>query len=299
MNLVQYELFASIAQTQNISKTAKELFITQPTVSHHIKVLEQGLGVELVKRTNRGVELTAAGEEFLPYVQEILSINEQAQARMHGIAEGLTSNIRVALLSSATKIVSDCLSDFSEKSGDTQVDIAIMEGDEMIRALRKNSHDFYFAVSRMAPLGMNYEEIIVAKWQLALFMNKSLADSMDGIDWEVIAGQPFIVVPKTDTSLFNRVNTICHSHGFTPKITKINNRAETIILFVNAGMGVAILPSSLADIYQRQNVKAVTIDESDATTRLCCMWDPQKMDEAGLQFIETVRHLYGHHTEDD
>ena len=86
MNMLQYELFASVARTLNLSKTAQQYYISQPAVSHHIKSLEDSLGVELINRTKRGVTLTDAGREFLPYVQEILALNVKAENRMYNIS---------------------------------------------------------------------------------------------------------------------------------------------------------------------------------------------------------------------
>ena len=72
MNMLQFELFASVARTQNISRTAEQYNVSQPAVSHQLKTLEQAMGLELIHRTKRGVVLTDAGRELLPYVQEIL-----------------------------------------------------------------------------------------------------------------------------------------------------------------------------------------------------------------------------------
>ena len=107
MNMLQYELFASVARTLNLSKTAQQYYISQPAVSHHIKALEDSLGVELIHRSKRGVSLTAAGMEFLPYVQEILELNIKAENRMNNISKGIKGHIRVASLSSESIMLSE------------------------------------------------------------------------------------------------------------------------------------------------------------------------------------------------
>ena len=52
MNMLQFELFASVARTQNISRTAEQYSVSQPAVSHQLKTLEQAMGLELIHRTN-------------------------------------------------------------------------------------------------------------------------------------------------------------------------------------------------------------------------------------------------------
>ena len=88
MDTLQMQLFESIARTMNFSITAEQFYITQPAVSHHIKALENALGVRLVKRSSYEVSLTREGEEFLPYVRQILEITAIAENRVQNMAEG-------------------------------------------------------------------------------------------------------------------------------------------------------------------------------------------------------------------
>ncbi len=128
MNMLQFELFASVARTQNISRTAEQYNVSQPAVSHQLKTLEQAMGLELIHRTKRGVVLTDAGRELLPYVQEILAIKDRAETRMRNMAEGTVGHIRIAALSSASTQVSDCLLPLYVDHPDIQVDISLLEG---------------------------------------------------------------------------------------------------------------------------------------------------------------------------
>lgn len=291
MNLIQYELFASVSRTLNISKTAQQYFITQPAVSHHLKSLEESLGVELIKRTKHGVYLTEAGQDFLPYVQEILALNDRAETRMRSIADGMVGRVRIAALSSASFLVSDCLVQFYSQHPGIQVDISLMDGADMVEALRQGSHDFYFAIHAMTPDNMGYEKFIISKGALSLFVNRRVADTMDGIDWAVIARQPFISVPKSDVSLSGKIMAICRNHDFEPRVINIYNRAESVMLSVDAGLGVAILPGSLGQIYQRPNVVQYALDEPDAASDTACVWCPQKLTNAGQTFLDVVKNL--------
>ena len=60
-HLSQYRIFYAVAKTGNISKAAKELFISQPAISKAISKLEDSLGLSLFTRSSRGVQLTAEG----------------------------------------------------------------------------------------------------------------------------------------------------------------------------------------------------------------------------------------------
>ena len=293
MNMLQYELFASVARTQNLSKTAEQYNVSQPAVSHHLKMLEESLGLELVRRTRRGVLLTDAGRELLPYVQEILSIKDQAENRMRNLAEGSVGHIRIAALSSASYQVSDCLVPLYANHPDIQADISLLEGSELTEALRENTHDFYFGVDTMIPDNMGYDSRVVARGRLELFVNRSIADSIDLTDWATVARQPFVTVPKADVSLDKKIMTICRNRGFTPRIVSIYNRAESVVLSVNAGLGVAILPGALRELYQRPNVVTFPIDGDDARADTVFVWRPGSLTETGEVFRDLVLAQYG------
>ena len=293
MNMLQYELFASVARTQNLSKTAEQYNVSQPAVSHHLKALEDSLGLELVRRTRRGVLLTDAGRELLPYVQEILAIKDQAENRMRNLTEGSVGHIRIAALSSASFQVSDCLVPLYANHPDIQADISLLEGSELTEALRQNTHDFYFGVDTMIPDNMGYASRVVARGRLELFVNRSIADSIDLSDWSTVARQPFVTVPKADVSLDKKIMTICRNRGFTPRIVSIYNRAESVVLSVNAGLGVAILPGALRELYQRPNVVTFPIDGDDARADTVFVWHPGSLTETGEVFRDLVLEQYG------
>ena len=208
MNFLQYELFASVARTLNLSKTAQQYNISQPAVSHQLKSLEDSLGLELVRRTKRGVVLTEAGQELLPYVQQILAINNQAENRMQNMAGGTVGHIRIAALSSASFQVSDCLVALFANHPNIQADISLLEGTELMEALRENSHDFYFGVSPMTPDNMGYESAVIARGRLELFVNRSVAGRIDLDNWNTVARLPFVSVPVlSKTTVFTSVRS--------------------------------------------------------------------------------------------
>ena len=292
MNFLQYELFASVARTLNLSKTAQQYNISQPAVSHHLKSLEESLGLTLVKRTKRGVVLTDAGRELLPYVQEILAINNQAENRMQNIAGGTFGHIRIAALSAASYQVSDALAALFANHPNIQADISLMEGTELTEALRENSHDFYFGVAPMTPDNMGYESAIIAHGRLELFVHRSVAGRIDLDDWSTVARLPFVSVPRSDVSLDKKIMTVCSNRGFTPRIISIYDRAESVVLSVNAGLGVAILPGALQELYQRPNVVTFPIEGEDARADTVFIWNPALLSDTGKMFRDIVLGLF-------
>ncbi|OPY79731.1 MAG: HTH-type transcriptional activator CmpR [Syntrophorhabdus sp. PtaU1.Bin058] len=91
MDLRHLETFVKIAELKSFTKTAEELFLTQPTVSKQIVDLERYFGVRLIDRTKRAVTLTKAGEILLRYAKDFLSLKREtvdAIAAFKGLQKG-------------------------------------------------------------------------------------------------------------------------------------------------------------------------------------------------------------------
>lgn len=86
MNLSEIETFLMIVKTKNITKTADNLFLSQPTVSHRLKLLEDELGVKLIVRKKgfKQIELTTQGEEFIPIAERWISVWKEMQLLKKG-----------------------------------------------------------------------------------------------------------------------------------------------------------------------------------------------------------------------
>ncbi|USK30827.1 LysR family transcriptional regulator [Bacillus sp. CMF21] len=82
MNLDMYRVFNVTAMEKNFSKAAKKLFITQPSVSHSIKQLEDRLGIQLFVRTSKGVTLTNEGETLFGYINQAFGLIENAEKKI-------------------------------------------------------------------------------------------------------------------------------------------------------------------------------------------------------------------------
>jgi DNA-binding transcriptional LysR family regulator len=292
MDTMQLEIFASIARTRNFSRSAEQFYITQPAVSHHINMLEKSLGVKLVNRSSHGVSLTEEGQEFLPYVNQILEVSSVAENRIQNMAEGRWGHIRIAALSSTTNQLSDCLVQLYMQYPSIQVDVDLLEGSEMIGALQKGNYDFHFSVEHMVTGSKDYDYTVIYKDRLNLFVNKSVADTIDLKDWSTVERQPFVSVPQSDARLSNQIRLICKNRGIKPHIVNYYNRAESVVLSVNAGIGIAILPGELGRLYQRQNVVTLPIDGSDAELTSVFAWKVGKATTACTIFKDIVLSLF-------
>jgi DNA-binding transcriptional LysR family regulator len=82
MSLVQVESFVAVAETKHLGRAAKRLCVTQPPLTRRIRDLEEELGTALFVRTCTGLELSPAGEDFLPRALSILDLVAATRSSM-------------------------------------------------------------------------------------------------------------------------------------------------------------------------------------------------------------------------
>lgn len=96
MNLRQLETFVKVAETKNFSLTAKQLYLTQPTVSAQISGLEKELKTCLLVRSTKGVALSDDGKELYAYAEQMLELERKIKERFGQQSENEGSVLRVA-----------------------------------------------------------------------------------------------------------------------------------------------------------------------------------------------------------
>lgn len=105
IDLVRLRAFIYAAESLSFSKAAKELHLTQPTVSHHIKTLERNLGVELFSRSGHTLRLTEAGRLLLPFAHKLIRQANEVQEMMVSLQQEIVGHLRLACSTTAGKFI--------------------------------------------------------------------------------------------------------------------------------------------------------------------------------------------------
>ena len=104
-NLAQYKIFYEVAKTGNISKAAKELYISQPAISKSISKLEDSLGTVLFTRNSRGVQLTNEGQVLFEYTQSAFDALSQGEQELKRIKNFHIGHIRIGVSNTLCRFV--------------------------------------------------------------------------------------------------------------------------------------------------------------------------------------------------
>jgi DNA-binding transcriptional LysR family regulator len=105
LDLTRLKIFLSAAENLSFSEAAKQLHLSQPTVSHHIKELERDLGVELFDRSTHKVKLTEAGRLLYPRARQLMHETVEIRQMMDSLQDQVAGHIRIACSTTAGKYI--------------------------------------------------------------------------------------------------------------------------------------------------------------------------------------------------
>ncbi|MBO4326031.1 MAG: LysR family transcriptional regulator, partial [Clostridia bacterium] len=236
VDIFHFELFDSVAQTQSLTRTAELFNITQPAVSHNLKKLEDIYGVKLFERTSRGIVLTGAGRELLPFVRNILAVMADAHTRMLNIAAGRIGHIRIASIPALLNYVAQCVKIMHEKMPSVQIDLDLYEGPEMVSYMALNSYDFFFSTDAQLDSLSDYGHALIARDSLDLFVSEDFKDKIDQDNLSAsLLEIPFVSVPMSDQQLATPIFNILNLSHVKSNFVNFYTRVETVLLAVSVG----------------------------------------------------------------
>lgn len=138
----------------------------------------------------------------------------------------------------------------------------------------------------MIPENDSVEYFVTGTSHLHLFVHRSIADSIDMNDWSTLNGYHFVSVPETDFALSGQIKAICANRGIVPDIINYYNRADTLLMAVNTGIGMAILPPALKYYYNFPNAVSKPIEGDDAVINSVVAWYKSLGNPDALKFLQ-------------
>ena len=175
MNLSQLYYFSKLSELEHFSKAAKELYITQPSLSHAIKSLETELGVQLFEREGRRMRLTAFGKEFATYVKRGLREIDKGVERAQEFNGKLGGTVNIgAVLTVQGDYLPPLFHDFSENYG-KEVKLNMFQGFSipLVEGLENDKYDVVFAAAREQKPNLCYVPAPTAQGQTRTIVSPS------------------------------------------------------------------------------------------------------------------------------
>jgi DNA-binding transcriptional LysR family regulator len=249
MELRHLRYFIAVAEEGHITRAAERLGMQQPPLSQQIRALETELGVQLLRRKPRGVELTEAGRALLEDARAILAHIDHAFAATRRTARGEQGRIGVGFTSSAPfhPFVPRVIRAFRESYPLVALTLDESGTTELIDDLLHERVDAAFIRTPVAdPIGITINPLLEEAMLVALPADHALAGGVAGLPLAALAAETFIVYRRrSGPGLYDAIFAACHAAGFSPLIGQEAPRIVSTLNLVAAGLGIAIVPASL------------------------------------------------------
>ncbi len=250
MDLVALRSFVTVVEEASFSRAAERLHVAQPAVSQQVRRLERQLGAALLRRSTRRVDLTPAGERLLPRARSILADVERAAAEVGLVEGGLAGRVAVGFVGTATY---DLLPRVARTVRAQLPEVELeLHGERLSPALVEDlvSRRLDVAVMRdpdpdpsLAVRPLRSERLVAA-----LPVDHPLAGSQP-VELSALRGSAFVTHPSGHRSvMYDAVMQACRGVGLLPAEVVEVRETATLVAFVAAGIGVALVPAPVRSL---------------------------------------------------
>lgn len=249
MNDKQLSAFIAIAGTKSISQAAKELFVSQQSLTYQLKTLEDELGYPLFERTTRGVQITAKGSAFKTRAEQILRLFRDAVD-----SKGSPDNrevLRVSLRSdAATMILAPLCERFAEINPEVELRLVALTTAEQFRDLRTGAFDVMESPDndRVHAPGLTFVRVVSSPTMCLLKKADPLADLPAISLFDLHGRSVCIQEPAKCFSAKTLHDEVTHKHPQIERVTMGFNAAQITI----ASLSSVVVLSPLA--FARHNL---------------------------------------------
>ncbi|MFK8260322.1 LysR family transcriptional regulator [Erwinia sp. AnSW2-5] len=269
--------FIAVAEELHFGRAALRLNISQPPLSQQIQILEHEIGARLFARTNRSVQLTAAGQQFLQDARLVLQQVDQAADKAARLHRGDEGEIRIGFTSSAPFItaVSDALFTFRQRFPAVHIQMQEINTRQQLAPLGDGRLDLGVMRNTLLPENLDHQLLLREPMYALVHRAHRLADRTQ-IALTDLAQEPFVFFdPQVGTALYGEILGLLGRYDIQPNIAQEVGEAMTIIGLVSTGLGVSILPASFRRV-RLSDVVWIPLVEQDARSEVWLVWSKQR-----------------------
>jgi DNA-binding transcriptional LysR family regulator len=260
LTLKQVRAFLTVAQVGSFTGAANRLHLTQSAVSVLISELEGVFGLRLFDRTTRAVQLTDAGREFQPVAQKVLAELQAAIASSRELAAQKRGRVAIA----ATPLMSSLLlpgaiARYAQLQPGVSVVLHDTSAAQIQPKVRDGEVDFGIGTFERSARELTAQPLMTDSLVLACGATHALAPRRR-VAWRELAGHPFVALTR-DNSVGQLINETLAGAGVDIHPAYEVAHLWTVVGMVDAGLGVAVLPSYAKRIVQMYAIRIVQLVE--------------------------------------
>lgn len=257
MDIKQLKTFLAVAKHRHFHEAARELFLSQPTVSKHIRQLEEALGCLLFERSGKRVSLTPVGEQFYEHATRFVEEAERLARSVESWRQGYRSRLRVAASPMVARtFLPNVISRFASAHPDVELSVLVTESLDIAVALEQRRADI--GLSRTPPRSesdMPYELLYEEPIVLVAPSDGGDGDSTISVWEEIVERLP--ILSHNHPDYWDRLLLLLRERGLNYRNMRVT-QIDITLRFVERGLGVSFLPySAVSDAIVEHRVQEV------------------------------------------
>lgn len=278
--------FRALAEQGHFGRAARALHLSQPALTKQVHQLEAEVGGPLFVRGRMGAQLTPLGRLFGDEVGPLLRHADRVLDRARRAAAGQVGELRLGFGIATRQLVPRLVSRFRRAHPEVHVTLQDMASPTQLEALDLGTLDVGFV---RLPIERPLVHLPVVEDRLILAVPLARRAELSRRPRQALLDEPFVEVAQTRSPSFHaHVLRVCTAYGFRPRVEQSATEFFTVLALVAAGMGVAIVPSTVTTT-RVEGVGYLPLDVAEARWRIGAAWVPGPRQAIRDAFLELLR----------
>ena len=264
MDIHRLMIFCKVVELQSFTKAAEALGLTQPTVSEHIRALEDSLGEKLIDRLGRETVASPAGKVLHKYAREIIQLRDRAVQAIGKFKGDLCGSLYLgASTIPGTYILPRLVGTFKAVYPAIQITVRIGGSGEIVKKILDGGVEFGIIGARWDERKILLEEIYSDELVLAVYRGHPW-QLRESVELDELAGAPFVLRERSSGTRMVTARAL-DAAGFSPSLLNVvaeMGTTESVREAIKARIGISIISRyAVREDIERGNLVAVTLKE--------------------------------------
>ncbi|WP_104180450.1 LysR family transcriptional regulator [Arthrobacter sp. B0490] len=292
--LIQLQSFVAVAEELHFGAAADRLNMTQPPLSRQIQILEREVGSQLFDRSSRRVELTAAGNALLPSARQILDLAARTELDVRRVADGDAGSVTISYTAIAGQTaLPQLLRRTAEEQAGVSLVLRELVSTDQMDGLVNGSVDIGLLRPIVVRPGVRSRPIMQDRLIIATPADSGFAPEGESLPLVALKDSPLMMYSTAEARYFHDlVLRLFSSADVQPRITQYASQVPALLAFVQAGLGVTLVPASSRS-FAPADVRFYDIEDSRTIRKLNRVeldvaWNENTTNPAVLKLLELL-----------